>query len=202
VENATHTPSDYAKGATEAPNKGPRNVSDRQLMNAVAQGEETAFGELYQRHGTAIFNYLFRLIHEEALAEDLLQETFVAIWKGAHSFRGKSKAKTWMFGIAHNKAVSWLRRNRPDSLHEGQTAPGIEPNPETTSIINWRNRELLTALNSLSPNHRAVIELVFVQEMAYADIAKVMHCPLGTVKSRVSYALRHLNGLLDEADFE
>ena len=93
-----------------------------------------------------------------------------------------------------------LSINGAKTLTEEQMVQGDNPEPEIILLVNWRNQELLNALDALSPNHRAVIELVFGHEMAYAEIAQIVDCPVGTVKSRVSYALRHLNRLLSNAD--
>ena len=176
--------------------------ADRLLLAAVARGEHQAFVTFYDRHAPSVFNYLLRLIHDEKLAEDLLQETFVAVWQGAGKFKRRSKARTWVFRIAHNRAVSWLRRYRPESLEDDSQIPGEEPGPETSVLINWRNEKLLAALDSLSPNHRAVIELAFAQDLTYSEIAQIMRCPIGTVKSRMSYALRRLSQLLLNSDLE
>jgi RNA polymerase sigma-70 factor (ECF subfamily) len=176
--------------------------TDERLLATVAEGNERAFAELYQEHSLAVFNYLLRLIHDRNLAEDLLQETFVAVWRGADGFRHQAQVKTWLLRIAHNRAVSWLRRHRPQSMQENLEVADDAPGPEALSLISWRNEELLSALDALSPNHRAVIELAFAHELPYSEIAVIMECPEGTVKSRMSYALKQLHGLLIGAELE
>ena len=84
--------------------------ADVKLLHGIAGGDEVAFNEFYQRYSGLIYNYLARLMREPVEAEDLMQEAFVAVWKGAGSFRGQAKVKTWLLQIAHNKAVSWLRK--------------------------------------------------------------------------------------------
>lgn len=175
---------------------------ERGWISSVAKGDEQAFVQIYRRHAQAVFNYLLRLIHDESLAEDLLQDTFVAVWQGASSYRGRSRVKTWILRIAHNRAVSWLRRSRPASVASEPEVTSQEPGPEKLAITDWQNEEILDALEALTPNHRAVVELVFVHEQSYAEIAAIMDCPVGTVKSRMSYALRHLNRLLRQAGLE
>ncbi len=174
----------------------------QRLLAAIAHGDERAFAELYQRYGPFLFNYLLRLIHDQNLAEDLLQDTFVAAWRGASAFRRQSLVKTWLLSIAHNKAVSWLRGHRTQSLQEDPVLVDDSPGPESLSVINWRNEKLLWALDELSPNHRAVVELAFVHELPYSEIAAIMECPVGTVKSRMSYALRRLQHLLTGVELE
>lgn len=200
IEDNTTPETGRAKSDSSRVSPAAAEKLDRRLLASVAEGNEGALAELYQVHATAVFNYLLHLIHDQSLAEDLLQDTFLVAWRGAGAFKGQSKAKTWLFRIAHNKAVSWLRRNRPQSLAEDPEIKDEAPSPETLLLVNWRNERLLSALDELSSNHRAVIELAFVYEMAYSEIAEIMDCPVGTVKSRMSYALKHLNRLLTYYD--
>ncbi len=181
----------------------PADQEDRQLLQAVARGDEVAFRALYERYQGPLFNYLLRLMREPAGAEDLLQEIFVAAWQGAGRFRGEAQVKTWLFRIAHNQAVSWLRRLRPvESLPPELEGERESWQPEEQSVQNWRAGQVWLALEKLSPAHRAVVELTYVHGFSYADIAEILDCPVGTVKSRMSYALRHLYGLLRALDVE
>lgn len=170
--------------------------SDRGLLLLIAEGDEPAFASLYRRHNLAIFNYLLRMVHEKPVAEDLLQEVFVAVWEGSDRFKGRAKVKTWIFRIAHNQAVSWLRKNGRRKLDYEMAELRTPDGPEARSLANWQHGQVQEALGQLSAVHRAVIELAFVNELSYADISEVMDCPVGTVKSRMSYALRHLEQLL------
>lgn len=172
-------------------------ATDRQLLRRVAQGDEGALSVLYQRHSGPLYNYLLRLIHEPAFAEDLLQEVFVTVWQGAGRFRGRSKVTTWLFRIAHNRAVSWLRhRKRELTLDKVADFPA-EDSPAERMMGRWRAEQIQAALDQLSPKHRAVLELAFYHELSYQDIAEIVGCPVGTVKSRVSYARRSLQEALD-----
>ncbi len=177
---------------------------DRDLLRKAAQGNDSAFGDLYDRYNVPIYNYLLRLIHEQTAAEDLLQDVFVAAWQGASRFRGRASVKTWLFRIAHNQAVSWLRHNckeRPSpqtAVELPESTPGDEFMPETQIIANWQAEQVTEALDQLSEKHRAVVELVFGHGFSYTEIAVIMKCPAGTVKSRMSYALQRLNGILQK----
>ncbi len=166
-------------------------------MEQVATGDEDAFGELYQRHHGQIYNYLLRMVQEPSGAEDLLQEVFVAVWQGAGRFRKESKVRTWIFRIAHHKAVSWLRRLRPvEGLSPFLAGTTVEWNPEARSIRSWQNDRIQAALQELSPKHRSVVELAYGYGFSYQEIGKILGCPVGTVKSRMSYAMRQLQGVL------
>lgn len=182
---------DYIDKPVQAP-----HVSDSDLLRSVAGGDESALAELYQRYHVDIYNYLLRLIHDRRVAEDLLQEVFVAVWQGAARFRGRSSVKNWVFRIAHNQAVNWLRRLSRLPLESDLKDLGSDFDVESLSLRHWRAKQVHEALDELTPNHRAVVELAFVHGLSYAEIAEVVGCPLGTVKSRMSYALRYLGGLL------
>jgi RNA polymerase sigma-70 factor, ECF subfamily len=173
--------------------------ADLDLLRQVAAGDEAAFAGLYDLYAPPVYNYLLRLVNEPTVAEEILQEVFLAMWRGARRFRAEARVKTWLLRIAHHQAVSWLRRERAvlwsnDEL-DGDAAESIEEDLARS----WQIDQVRGALAQLSPKHRAVIELTFVHGLSYLEIAQVMNCPIGTVKSRMSYALRHLNDLLSQA---
>jgi RNA polymerase sigma-70 factor (ECF subfamily) len=175
---------------------------DVELLRQVASGDASAFDELYVLYGAAVYNYLLRLVNEPAIAEELLQEVFLAVWQGADRFRAEAKVKTWLLRIAHHKAVSWLRRHRPaSSLDEAAEVASGDDHIDDRLAQAWQADRVRAALTELSPRHRAVIELAFVHDLPYAEIARIVDCPVGTVKSRMSYALRHLTAVLgDQTD--
>jgi RNA polymerase sigma-70 factor (ECF subfamily) len=171
--------------------------TDKELLDAVAQRDEGAFDALYKRYNVSLYNYILRLIHRPHVAEEILQEVFLAVWEGAGDFKKRATVKTWLFRIAHYQAVSWLRRKREVLTNDGELPDHpVPPQTESRVIATWQADQVRAALDKLSPEHRAVLELVFVHEMSYAEIAEVLECPVGTVKSRVSYARRNLTGHL------
>ncbi|MEA3308068.1 MAG: RNA polymerase sigma factor [Chloroflexota bacterium] len=173
------------------------SATDAELLALSNRGDADAFELLYQRHHRALYNYLLRLIHRPTVAEELLQEVFLAAWKAAARFRGEAKVKNWLFRIAHHRAVSWLRRNREEFTPNGEIPDKlVNPRSEKQVETSWRIEQLHIALDKLSPTHRAVLELAFFHEMNYAEIAAIMDCPVGTVKSRMSYARRNLSAHL------
>lgn len=176
---------------------------DTRLLQRVAQGDEHAFEQLYARHSAALFTYLLRLVRRGEIAEEILQETFVAVWQQAALFEGRSAVKTWIFRIAHHKAVSWLRRKREHlNLNETLLPGGSGFSRRDENLDSWEEIDALRqALDALSPKHRAVVELAYGQGMTYREIAWVLGIPVGTVKSRMKYALRHLEGILKRSGF-
>jgi RNA polymerase sigma-70 factor, ECF subfamily len=175
-----------------------QSPADFDLLRQVAAGDDAAFAELYDLYASPVYNYLLRLVNEPAIAEEILQEVFLAMWRGARGFRAEAQVKTWLLRIAHHQAVSWLRRKRavlwPDDELEWEAVESIEEDLTNS----WQIEQLRGAIARLSPKHRAVIELTFVHGLSYIEIAQVMNCPIGTVKSRMSYALRHMNTLLTQ----
>lgn len=171
---------------------------DIHLLRQVAAGDEAAFAELYDLYAPPVYNYLLRLVNEPSVAEEILQEVFLAMWRGAGRFREEAKVKTWLLRIAHHQAVSWLRRERAVLWSNDELDQNVDDSIEEDLARSWQMEQVREALVRLSPPHRAVIELTFVHGLSYTEIAQVMSCPLGTVKSRMSYALRRLTDLLSQ----
>jgi RNA polymerase sigma-70 factor (ECF subfamily) len=178
------------------------STSDAELVSLAAKGDERALADLYQRYSEMVYNYLLRLVHERVEAEDLLQDVFLIIWQGASKYRGSAQVRTWIFKIAHNRAVSWLRRQRFNRLFHELTEEHATPGVEEQATVAWRDTQLSQAMMRLAPKHREVLELAFVYEMSYAEMAEVLSCPIGTVKSRMSYALHSLGNTLQALDPE
>lgn len=174
-------------------------VDDAQLIRRIARGERQALSELYARHQRALFAYLLQLTPDYGLAEELLQDTLVAVWKSARSFEGRSSALTWLIGIARRQAHNTLRQRRIPlaDLSELEYLPANDLEPEEAMLANVARDELAQAFCQLAPVHREVLLLTFVQEFSYQETATILDVPLGTVKSRLSNARRALRALLD-----
>ena len=174
---------------------GPSILTDKQCVLNLSKGDDHALVELYSRYRKGVFNYALRLVGDNEAAEDILQEVFVAVWQGADGFRHHSSVKTWIFRIAHNQAVSLIRKQKR-IIETNESPSESSADPEEATVLNWRAHEVRLALDQLSPTHRATVELAFVQDLSYAEIAEVLNCPIGTVKSRMSYALKQLGRIL------
>jgi RNA polymerase sigma-70 factor (ECF subfamily) len=178
------------------------NPNDNELIRQVAEGDENAFRELYSRYHLPVFNYILKLIHQPSNAEEILQDVFVGVWQGAGKFRGKASVKTWIFRITHNRTVSWLRKDKKNQLAlEDISQISIKsetPLPEEYLIAKGEHDLIHSALEQLAPIHRSVVVLTFGYGFSYKEIALIMGVPIGTVKSRMSYALRYLQAEIEK----
>ncbi len=200
--NLKANPYDYIDESSET-DADITGIGDFAILQQVAHGDQEAVSELYRRFSSMLFGFITSLVHDPAASEDLLQEVFISVWMGASRFRGASSVKTWLFSIAYKRSVSWLRKRRDLPIVEVQdllVVPGAERIAERIAMANLQNQSIRKALDRLSPEHRAVLELAFFYECAYKEIAEIMNCPVGTVKSRMSHARRELLGILRLGD--
>ena len=165
------------------------------LIKAVSRGDEEAFKQLYETTHKKVFQYLYRFTHGHNMAEDLVVDTYVQVWKSAKSFRNESKAMTWIIGISRNIAMNEIRKNKMKEyeLNEDIMSPPEQFHNCAGSEI---TRVLGDALNRLPDNHREILDLVFLQEMNYEDISRIIDIPVNTVKSRVFYAKEKMRDVL------
>lgn len=171
---------------------------DGELLQRIAGGDRQALADLYAAHRLPLFHYLLHLTPDRGIAEELLQDTLVAVWRNAAGYAGHASVKAWLFGIARRRAYKRLRRRDPDTagLEALEELPAADPDPEAALLARVEREAVLAALDRLTEVHREVVLLAFAQELSYAEIAEVLSVPLGTVKSRLSNARRALRELL------
>ena len=163
---------------------------DLALLSRIATGDQEAIEELYRRHSRVLLGQLQLMVDQPALAEEVLQDTMLAVWKGARTFRGGSRVRTWLLGIARRQARDRMRRQRPIPVADSELAerPSPNPGPEAIAVERAEGRRVVTALSTLTPAHREVLGLVFGADLSLAEVARVLAVPLGTVKSRLHAA--------------
>jgi RNA polymerase sigma-70 factor (ECF subfamily) len=169
------------------------------LLRRIASGDRDALAEVYATYGGTLFRYLLQLTGEPSLAEEILQDTLVGVWRSAGTFEGRSSVQTWLIGIARRQAHNTLRRRalpRADA-EELDVLAAPDPNPEDAVLAEAEREEVAAAIRWLSPAHREVLTLAFVQELSYCEIATIVGVPEGTIKSRLSNAKRRLRALLE-----
>jgi len=157
------------------------------LLTKVAQKDSAAFQQLYDQFADRVYRYAFTILHDKHLAEEIAQETMVAVWKGAERFAGRSKVSTWIFGIARNQAFTLLRKEK--RAEKTPVAELVQADPSKHII---QREHMLTALTELSNDHREVVYLTFYEGLSYSEISGVLGIPAGTVKSRMFHAKRKL----------
>jgi len=164
-------------------------------------GEPAAWDVLFHRYQLPLYVYVFELVHDEQASLDLVQETFIAAVRHIGSLRDDGKFGSWLFGIAHQKCIQrWRKQGReevlldeiPDALDEFQSSP------DDLLIRQEQEAEFMNLLNQLPLPQRAVLLLHFVEDFSLEEIASITGAQLGTVKSRLHYAKKSLQKLLEE----
>jgi RNA polymerase sigma-70 factor (ECF subfamily) len=172
-------------------------AEDLDLIRRMQAGDDNAVRDLYAQYGQRLYAYALRLTNDPATAEDVTQNTLVTAWRTARTFRGEGRLIAWLLGIVHHTAMKSLRgsTNYLDDVAE-ETVSEDQPSPEEQAQVKDERRWVRQGIQSLSPEHRAVLDLVFYQSLSLNEAAQVLNIPVGTVKSRLSYARDHLRGVL------
>ncbi len=163
---------------------------DVDLLRLIAAGDASALSRLYERYSGPLVGYLHRLVGDRMTAEEILQDTMLAVWRSADAFEGRSKGSTWLFGVARRQAHNRLRVRGPAE------PVGVVPErladeatgPDDVAIAAAGGTPVAAAIDRLPDHHRDVIALVFVAGLPLADVAEVLSIPVGTVKSRLHHA--------------
>jgi RNA polymerase sigma-70 factor (ECF subfamily) len=178
-----------------------QETSDEALIDLIADGDKRAMQVLYARHNVRVYRFILRLTGNQTMAEDLVSEVFLDVWRQAENFEAKSQVSTWLLAIARYKALSALRR-RTDEHLDDQLAATIEDtadDPETAVNTKDRNSIVQKCLKELSPAHREVIDLVYYHEKSVDEVARIVGVPPATVKTRMFYARSKMADLLRQA---
>lgn len=174
--------------------------NDGDLLARAASGDQIAFERLFRGYQKRLFRYLFGMIRNEAVAEELVCETMTEVWRNARTFQGRSRVSTWIFGIASNKAKTVMRRPQLVEADPGAVLRLEDPNPGPADEIARQELagQVRAALEHLTPEHRQVVELTFMHGFSYQEIAQIAGCPVNTVKTRMFHAKRRLREALGE----
>lgn len=180
--------------------------TDLELIGLVKDGDNHAFEILYDRHSRSVMGFVYKIMRNDELAAEIVQETFVRIWDRCDSFQaGKGKFSSWMFGIARNLAIDKYRKLkiRPEAAQnesevlQMELAPSDQPKVEDRVEGFLQRDKVQTILKELPDNQREIIELAYFQGFTHREIAKNTGIALGTVNSRARRALIKLGSLLE-----
>lgn len=173
------------------------------LIARIAEGDAAAFRELYERFSRPLFAYLAAACGDPPLAEEVLQDTFVAAWRGARGFEARSSASTWLFGIARRRLRDRRRSLPPPATPiDAVLEPVAAERPDVEALARVELSQLVDALRELSADHREVLLLTFAHGLDQAETARVLGIPVGTVKSRLNHARRALAARVRPAEAE
>ncbi len=172
----------------------PETSSDEMLIRRIAEGDQLAMRTLFGRHRVPLYRWLLRLVGDEALAEDLLSDVFLDVWRQAAAFEARSSVSTWLLAIARYKALSARRRPTDAELDEKIASRVADPADDPEVVLQKKTRaELLHhSLACLSPEHGEVIDLVYFHGKSVKEVAEIVGIATATVKTRMFYARKEL----------
>ncbi|MFV0296535.1 MAG: sigma-70 family RNA polymerase sigma factor [Hyphomicrobiaceae bacterium] len=174
------------------------SANDATLIGRIAKFDQLALRTLIARHQIRLFRFLVRLVRDEALAEDLVNEVFMEVWRHAGRYEGRSQVGTWLLSIARNRAISRLRKRRELGWDEDAAARIADggDDPEVIAQKQDKAAALRRCLEALSSEHREILDLVYYHEMSVNEVAEIVGIPPNTVKTRLYHARRKLSELM------
>ena len=187
-------------GRREAERSAAGDPSDEQVLEAVGRGDDDALGVLYDRFGRLAYGLAFRILRDRALAEDAVQEAFLAVWRSADAYkRERAKPSTWILTVVHRRAVDLVRREQRRRGEPLEAAPEPASGPVDEDVT-LRNRRVAVqaALAELPGDQRQALELAYYGGLTQSELSERLGVPLGTVKSRMFAGLGRLRELLAE----
>jgi len=167
------------------------------LLARIAERDLKAFEELYRRYHPRLTRFLMNILRHPQLTEEALDDTMMVVWKRPEGFNGASKVSTWIFAIAYRTALKARSRHDEPVEDDGlETRPSGEVGAEQQLGQRQTQAILMSAMAQLSADHRAVVDLTYFHDVGYREIAEILDCPVGTVKTRMHHARRHLKAML------
>src|SRR5438874_5782019 len=184
-------------------------LSDEALINALAEGAEWAMEPLYERYNRVLYSLAYRMVADHQVAEYLLQDAFLAVWRRATSYSPQSgAARSWIVSIMHHRTIDYLRSVRRRSTLKEATWEEVERDEHTAFPDAWdeawqniQSAKIREALLKLPTEQRMVIELAYFQGWTHSEIAEGCQIPLGTVKARIRLGLTRLKRVVEEMGF-
>ena len=180
-------------------------VSDEALVSLVASSDEQALAELYDRFGRVAYGLALRILRDEALAQDAVQEAFLGVWRSADRYLPeRAKASTWILTLVHRRAVDLVRREdrrRGEPLDDAPEPVALST-VEGEATLGFQRRVVQEALKGLPADQREALELAYYGGLTQSELAERLGQPLGTIKSRMFMGLARLRDLLAQAGLE
>lgn len=183
--------------------KTSKQLSDEVLLDLVSKGDQKAFSQLYMRYQPRLVRHCSRVLRDDiAQVADLVDEAMFDVWRSAENFAGRSKPSTWIYSIARNKVISWLRKTseyslEDESLLEAMVDPNANPHEELA--MDDMKQQLLRLMDQLTEEHREVLKLTYFEDKLVKEVAEILNISENTVKTRMFYARKRLAQLLEKA---
>ncbi len=184
--------------AAVLPRQPTSKASDESLVQRIAAGDQLAMRALFAHHQVRLYRFLAQIVRDETLAEDLVSDVFLDVWRQAASFEARSSVSTWLLAMGRYKALSALRRRRDVELNDKMASTLVDPadNPETAMQKKNTGEVLRQCVVGLSPAHGQIIDLVYYHEKSVSEVAEILAIPEATVKTRMFYARKRLGDLV------
>ena len=181
-----------------------QTTSDEALIERIAAGDKLAMQVLFARHQVRVYRFVLRLVRDQSVAEELVGEVFLDVWRQAGRFEARSTVSTWLLAIARYKALSALRRRTDQELDDDKAATIEDPgdSPEVAVLKQNKGEVLRQCLTALTPEHREIIDLVYYHEKSVEEVAQIVGINENTVKTRMFYARKRLSELLKAAGID
>ena len=184
-------------------NSAKAKLSDEVLLTQIAAGDQQAFSQLYLRYQSKLVRYCARVLKDDvAQAADIVDEAMFDVWRSAGNFAGRSKPSTWIYSIARNKLISWLRKTSEVTLEDESILDAlIDPaaTPAEELAMDDMQQQLLRLMDQLTDEHREVLKLTYFEDKSVKEVAELLGISENTVKTRMFYARKRLAQLLDKA---
>jgi RNA polymerase sigma factor (sigma-70 family) len=180
-------------------------ISDEELVSLVAGSDDQALAELYDRFGRVAYGLALRILRDEALAQDAVQDAFLGVWRSADRYLPeRAKASTWILTLVHRRAVDLVRREdrRRGEPLDGAPEPIALSTVEGEATLGFQRRVVQEALKGLPAEQREALELAYYGGLTQSELAERLGQPLGTIKSRMFMGLARLRDLLAQAGLE
>lgn len=171
--------------------------ADQELVDEVKGGDKIAFSELVKRHQSALLRTCTRMVKDEELAEDIVQETFVKVFRKIHLFEGRSSFKSWLYQIALNTARNKLRSNRLDMISMDHVQLSTKATAESSLVENDIREILKLEVARLPDRQRMALELRIYEDLSFQEIAEIMECPYDTAKANYRHGILKIKSALE-----
>jgi len=175
---------------------------DRSVIEALRKGEERAYALVIDELHAPVYRWLLRLSRNSGTAEDLTQETFLALWQGVGSFQGRAKFKTWVFGIAYRQFLRWRDKRTVQTVELAEDDQSDRTDLSDLLAESEERAAIRRAVYSLPDQYREVVCLAHFDGLSHRECAEVLNIPVGTVKSRMNSAFKLLREKLGESEGE